>query len=262
MKKLYCIPKTEQLDRFYQFSKNYNAGFEYNDFFLPAVLDDPDLTRQKIDAYLSLDRDRSEDTLHGAFFDICVNSDDPLIFAASDRRVRQTMDIAKTLGVKAVIFHTNHIPNFRLASYRKNWLLRNESYWRSLLLDYPTLTVYLENMFDEEPDLLCRLAGSLSDEPRFGVCLDFAHAYLSHTDLSVWCDACRPYTRHLHINDNFKDADSHRPVGSGSLPWELYRDFISSFPDGEKPSVLIEVRGFTDLVTSVRYMEENGLYPF
>lgn len=54
--------------------------------------------------------------------DICIDSQDPLIFHASDVRIRQSMDIAMRLSVRAVIFHTNHIANFRLESYREGWL--------------------------------------------------------------------------------------------------------------------------------------------
>ena len=87
-----------------------------------------------------------------------------------------------------------------------------------ILNQHPALTVYLENMFDEEPELLRRLADDLSDGPRFGVCYDMAHAYLSQTPLTEWNQALLPYVRHLHINDNDKTQDTHRPVGSGSLP--------------------------------------------
>ena len=89
--------------------------------------------------------------------DICIDSQDPLIFHASDVRVRQSMDIAMRLSVRAVIFHTNHIANFRLESYLEGWLKKSGAYWRRLLAEYPALTVYLENMFDEEPELLRRL---------------------------------------------------------------------------------------------------------
>lgn len=58
--------------------------------------------------------------------DICIDSQDPLIFHASDVRVRQSMDIAMRLGVHAVIFHTNHIANFRLKSYREDWLKKKQ----------------------------------------------------------------------------------------------------------------------------------------
>lgn len=262
MIRLYCIPKLDRLSDFVAFAQKYHAGFEYNDFFLPSVLDQPKQVESLIQTYLALDRDRSEDTLHGVFLDICVNSDDPGIYAVSDRRIHQSMDIAVRLGVKAVIFHTNHIPNFRLKSYRENWLNRNVVYWKALLAEYPTLEIYLENMFDEEPEMLCALAKALADEPRFGVCYDFAHAYISHTPLTKWNDALFRYAKHLHINDNDKEEDTHLPVGSCSLPWNLYENFIDMIPEEKRPSVLIEVRSFDDLTASVSYMKAHGLYPF
>ncbi len=262
MIRLYCIPKLDHLSDFAAFAKKYHAGFEYNDFFLPSVLDEPEKVESLIQTYLTLDRDRSEDTLHGVFLDICINSDDSSIYAASDRRIHQSMDIAMRLGVKAVIFHTNHIPNFRLKSYRESWLRRNITYWKALLEEYPTLEIYLENMFDEEPELLCALAEALKDEPRFGVCYDLAHAYISHTPLPEWNNALFPYARHLHINDNNKKEDTHHPVGSCSLPWDVYESFIEKIPEDRRPSVLIEVRSFDDLMASVSYMEAHDLYPF
>ena len=56
--------------------------------------------------------------------------------------------------------------------------------------------------------------------------------------------------------------DTHNPVGNGSLPWEVYRDFIDAFSPEERPSVLIEVRSYKDLLASVTYMEQKKLYPF
>ena len=133
MNYIYCIPKLNQLDDYVSFSNKYNAGFEYNDFFIPSILDDVKRTDEIIDIYKSLDRDRSNDTLHGVFLDICINSDDPMIYKVSDYRVHQSLDIAVRLGVRAVIFHTNHISNFRLKSYQDSWLNRNEQYWRRIL---------------------------------------------------------------------------------------------------------------------------------
>ena len=252
----------DQISRFLNFSRKYNAGFEYNDFFLPSVLDREEQVKELISAYKALDRDRSEDTLHGVFLDICVNSDDPLIFKVSDHRVHQSMDIAMELGVKAVIFHTNHIPTFRLESYQKSWLDRNEMYWRGLLAEYPKLTVYMENMFDDDPRLLKQLAVRMKDEPRFGVCFDLAHAFISNTPMSEWISELATYARHLHINDNDKIQDTHHPVGSMQLPWDLYEKYVEGLPEEKRPTVLIEVRGYEDLEASVKYMEEHCMYPF
>lgn len=262
MKQLYCIPNISQINSYLNFSKENNAGFEYNDFFLPDFLDDEKKVQDRIDFYCNLDRDRSEDTLHGAFLDLCVNSSDSLIYRVSDYRIRQSMDIAQKLGVKAVIFHTNHIPNFRLSSYREGWLLENTKYWKKLLKDYPNLSIYIENMFDEEPELLRKLAENMKDEPRFAVCLDLAHAFISSSPIEQWLEEVGPYAAHLHINDNNRFEDTHHPVGSMNFPWEKYEKYIHSLAKNARPTVLVEVRGYEDLEASVSYMKKQGLYPF
>jgi len=248
------------MDAFAAFSVEYQAAFEYNEFFNPLLLDDETEKAHIIRKYLGIGRDCSDDTLHGAFLDICVNSSDPLVFRASDYRVRQCMDIARRMGLKAVVFHTNYIVNFRLRSYLDTWLGRNEEYWRKILKAYPEQMVYMENMFDDSPDLLMELAQRMADEPRFAVCLDTAHAMISGSPLEPWLSAMRAFVRHVHINDNDGTEDLHLPVGSGVFTWNLYDSWIRSFQ--EKPSVLIEVRGFKALKASVEFMEGHNLYPF
>lgn len=68
------------------------------------------------------------------------------------------------------------------------------------------------------------------------------------------------FLRHVHINDNDGREDLHQSVGNGVFDWKQYQEWITSFE--EKPSVLIEVRGFQDLQQSARYMQKEKLYPF
>lgn len=259
-KQLSCIPSITQLSEYTNFSKQFHAAFEYNEFFLPAVLDQEKKKKSIMFQYMSLDRDRSNDTMHGAFLDICINSDDPKIFAVSDFRVHQCMEIAKEMGVKAVIFHTNYIVNFRLQFYLDNWLNRNEAYWKKILKEYPNQSIYIENMFDDSPLLLTGLAKRMVSEPRFSVCLDVAHAFISGSPLTDWFQSLNPFVSHLHINDNNKIEDLHQAVGDGLFPWNDFQNWIIGLQ--KKPSVLIEVRSFQDLQNSVDYMQKNRIYPF
>ena len=258
--KLYCIPSLKELHKYEQFAKEYHAAFEYNDFFVPEVLDDEEKVKDIVAQYMRLDRDRSEDTLHGAFLDICVNSNDKKIFEVSDLRIRQCMEIAAKMGLKAVIFHTNFIVNFKLKFYLDDWVDRNELYWRRLLQEYPNQSIYLENMFDDTPQLLTALAERMLDEPRFAVCLDTAHAFISGSSLESWFTSMAPYVAHMHLNDNNKHEDLHHPIGMGAFPWDVFQRWVSGLE--RKPSVLIEVRSFEDLQKSIEYMKEHGIYPF
>ncbi|MDE6616216.1 MAG: sugar phosphate isomerase/epimerase, partial [Lachnospiraceae bacterium] len=213
-----------------------------------------------IKAYMSVRPGRSNDTMHGAFLDICVNSTDLKIFEASDYRVRQCMDIAVKMGLKAVIFHTNYIVNFRLRSYLDTWIDRNEEYWRQILKDYKEQQVYIENMFDDAPGMLKSLAERMADEPRFGVCLDVAHACISGSPLEDWYSEMSLYAKHIHINDNDGIEDLHNPVGTGIIEWDKFSRWCSGL--GKEPSVLVETRGYGNLEKSVEYMQSNNIYPF
>lgn len=255
--KLYCIPKYEEIKGYEELAHKYNMAFEYNDFFVPSVFMNKQKINEIISNYKALERNRSLDTLHGAFLDVTIHSDDPEIYEISKSRVYQSMDIAKELGGKAVIFHTNFIANFHSKYYQDNWVERNRVFWREVLADYPSLSIYMENMFDESPDMLQRLAIAMEDENRFGVCLDFAHAYISGTSMDEWVDKLGKYTKHIHINDNDGVSDMHMAIGKGRLPWERYTEYIGKL--SKEVSVLIEVRCLQDVKDSIVYMEKIGL---
>lgn len=260
LKKLYIIPEAEQIEESLSLAKQYDAGFEYNDFFLPDLLDDKERMEEKIRFYKQLGRSCREDTLHGAFLDVTVHSDDRKIREISCLRVRQCMEIAKRLGIRGAVFHTNFIPNFRNVSYRENWVSRNESFWRMILQEYPEQCVFMENMFDGEPELLARLADRMKGQERFGVCLDYAHAAISGSPLSQWMEQLAPYICHMHINDNDLKEDAHKSIGDGQIDWQEFASFITY--NHIESSVLVEVKGTGSQKKSIQYLKEKEIYPF
>lgn len=128
------------------------------------------------------------------------------------------------------------------------------------MTEYPEQMIYIENMFDDSPDMLLRLCELMSDEPSFKVCLDVAHAFISGKPIKNWYNAFKNKTGHLHINDNDAEQDLHLPVGSGKFNWSEFDSWCKS--SEINPSVLVEVRGYKDLIKSVEFMEEKHIYPF
>ncbi len=106
MEQLHIIPDRSRIGETLELAEDYHAAFEYNDFFNPAVLDDKRKVDELISFYVKQPHDRSRDTMHGAFLDITIHSEDSLIRQASERRIRQSMEIARELGVRGVVFHT------------------------------------------------------------------------------------------------------------------------------------------------------------
>ena len=248
---LECIPEYRDAEAWAQIAEQNGLCFEYNEFFQPSVLDDRALVSEIVKTYKGLGRNTALDTLHGAFLDITVSSSDPLIRKASDYRVKQSIEIAGELGARGVVFHTNYLSDFKSKAYRDRWAERNIEYWNGICRTYPDVNIYLENMFDDTPDLLARVAEGMADVPNFGVCLDIAHAYLSQASVKDWTEALTGHIRHIHLNDNDGQEDLHLPIGSGKIDWSVLKDPALLSCD---PSVLIEVSGRDRLMKSLQFL--------
>ena len=247
-----CIPDHREAEKWASLAEKYKLSFEYNEFFNPSVLDNDEKTKEIIGIYKGLGRDMSNDTMHGAFFDITVSSSDPLIKKASDHRVRQSMEIAARMNLRGVVFHTNYLTGFKSDAYRDSWVEENTAYWDGICREYPVINIYLENMFDESPELLSKVSENLKNTANFGACLDISHAFLSDIPLYDWIEALSPHIRHIHINDNDKIQDLHLAVGSGKIDWNILKEkelYAAS------PSILIEVTGEEKLVRSCEFLQ-------
>lgn len=259
MSKLYLVPDRKDMERMCGLAAEYGCAFEYNDFYLAKVMDDAGEQERIIAEYRKHRDGFTPDTMHGAFLDVTIHSDDPLIRDASMLRVRQSMETAKNMGLKGVVFHTGRLAGFRAAGYLRNWRDRNEIFFRELARQYPAKQIYMENMFDEAPDILAGLAEKMQDVKNFGVCLDYAHAMLSKCPGREWVEALAPYIRHIHINDNDLQNDLHLAVGTGKLDWQEFDRLVRQY-HVEAP-VLVEVNGYEAQKESLQYMIRCGIYP-
>ena len=257
MGNIYIIPNPNLIEKSCEIANKYGAGFEYNDFYEPALLDDEKALEERISLYQGLGRPKGKDTLHGVFYDICVNSADSKIAGISKDRMKQSMEIARRLNCKGVIFHTNVIPGFEPEFYLNGWLKDNANYYRELLSEYPDIEIYVENMFDYKPDMLYRLAKELSDEHRFGVCYDVSHSHVHDVCMEKWIELLAPYIKHLHINDNDGNTDQHKSVGSGTIDWKKYFILLSEYKIDTR--MLIEVKDSDSQIESLEYLIKQEL---
>lgn len=259
MSKGYIIPNRTQIETSIRLAEEYGCAFEYNDFFMPEVLDDPKKQEEIIEFYAKYHSDFSNDTMHGAFFDVTIHSSDPLIRDASILRIHQSMEIAKRMGLRGVVFHTGRLAGFRSERYLRLWHDTNRKFFTELAETYPDQQVYMENMFDEAPDILAELAESMKDIENFGVCLDYAHAALTDFPLQGWIRTLAPYILHMHINDNNLKDDLHQPVGEGQIDWQMYDSLMKKHQI--EATVLVEVSSCQGQEKSLSYMRQHGIYP-
>lgn len=253
-RKFLIIPEFEQLQKSMELAEQFGAGFEYNDFCEPRVYGDEEELQRRCSVYEQLNRDRSEDTLHGVFLDIAVTSQDDTIRQYSQNRVMQSLQIAKRLGVKGVVFHSGLIAELQLPSYLEAWLCEAEKFWRAMAEQYPGINIYLENTFERTPAMLLRLAEKMEDVSNFKLCLDYGHACLTSLAPEHWAEQMERHIGHIHLNDNDGKVDLHLVPGEGNIDFALCKNVLERF--APNVSILLELKGIDRQKKALEYMHK------
>ncbi len=240
--KWHIIPDYDNIEKSLELAKQYNAAFEYNDFFKAFVFENEEVLEERIKFYTSLDRDRSQDTLHGIFLDLCIASQDTTIREYSKKRIAQSMEIAKKLGVRAVIFHTGLIGGLTVDYYINGWLNAAKEVFTDLAKKYPNIMICLENSFEFSPSVFVSLMEMVRDVPNVRLCLDYGHAALTMTSLDEWVGKMAPYIEHIHLNDHDLKADLHLAPGEGKINYIEYKELLEKY--NVNVSTLLEVNGY------------------
>lgn len=255
MGQVLIIPDRRDLEEYRKLASEYGAGFEYNDFFAPDLLEDEVKTKAAVEEYRSKELPEYC-TLHGAFYDVIPFSPDKRIREVGMLRIRQSMEVAKKLDAKAVVFHTSYNPSLNSEGYVSRWIDTNVKIWSEILSQNPERFVYLENTFEATPVLFERLAEQLCKYENFGLCLDYAHACLSKTAPEEWAKRLSRFVKHIHINDNDGVSDLHQAWGDGSLDRDCFYRCYETWLQGA--TVLVETSKKEDTVRSLWKLKEEG----
>lgn len=256
MKKLLIIPDKDNLTASLSIAKEYNLGFEYNDFFDSDILDDERTLSEIIKEYRSYSLPEYT-TVHGAFIDIAPFSSDKRIKEISLLRINQSVEAARKIGAKAVVFHLNYNPFLNSPAYVECFTEQNIEIWRNILKSNSDVNIYLENMFEKGPDILKQISQHLSEFENFGVCLDWAHASLSDVEPQKWAETLARYIKHIHINDNDLISDLHLSLGDGKIDrfafYECYKKYMNN------ATVLIETNSIENQKKSLEQLKSDGV---
>lgn len=162
--------------------------------------------------------------VHAPFIDLNPGSNDRAVREAAVVRHRATIDLARELGARHVVFHTGYRPGASESRERSFWSWAAESF-RVLASHCPEGELpflLVENTQEREPGPLVSLRRSVG--PRAGFCLDPGHAnVVSHRPLSEWFEAFGEELMEIHLHDNHGHRDEHLACGTGTVPWgELF----------------------------------------
>ena len=243
--------RINQLKEQLQLCGDFGVALEINDFFEPGLLDDKDGLIRVIEEYKKVDIPKGS-TMHGVFFDISIASRDERIRNISRERMMGSMDIARDLGLKSVVFHVNYNSMLESEGFDENFVDMTVTFLKKLLIKYPDIEIYVENMFETDPHILVAIAKGLSEYKNFGICLDWAHAVVFGGGVKNWVQELSGYIRHIHINDNDLKSDLHLAVGRGKINWQEFLDYYHQY--FTKCSVLVETEEVNSQRESLEYL--------
>lgn len=253
MNRVLVVSNIDRVDEHKEIALKYNVGFEYNDFYVPDIINDDEKVREIIDRYKEAGVPEYC-TLHGAFYDVTVFSEDKNIRDISYKKMEQSMEIAKEIGARGVVFHTNVNPYLVSVTYDKRVVEFTVNVLEKLLEKYSDIEIYLENMFDSNPHILAEISKHLTKYNNYGVCFDYAHASIYGNDIDDWIETLRPYVKHIHINDNDLKHDLHLALGDGELDWNKFLDYYNKY--FSECSVLIETTLPENQIKSLEFLKK------
>ena len=233
-------------------AEKYGLGLELDEFCTAMNIDDAGMFA-KLDAEV-----RSFGALprvfHAPFNELFPCAIDPKIRAAARERLEQAYGLARSYGLNRMVCHGNYVPNV----YFPVWYVEQSiGFWKDFLRDKPAdFRLYLENVLEPEPELLRDIVAGV-DDPRCRLCLDVGHANVtavSSVPAERWLTVCAPLLGHLHLHNNDRSWDWHRPLGDGGIDMDT---FLTQLAD-EAPDASITLEHGQDSEKSILWLAERG----
>lgn len=233
-----------------QTAKRYGLGLEIAEFCTAVNMDanfseyDP-LVREKLDGV-------HRRVMHLPFNELCPAAIDPKVYEIAKARYRQAYELACTYGIRRLVAHSGYVPFVYIRTY---FAERSIVFWKEFLSDKPDdLTLVLENVLEDEPDMLVDIVRGV-DDPRLRLCLDTGHANITKKGLTLmeWTERILPYLGHVHLHNNGGWPDRHGALGDGEIDMERLLALIT---EGQ-PEATLTVESI-ESAPSVRWLVEKG----
>ena len=191
----------------------------------------PDLSSKEMAEILKKEIGDFENPLsiHAIFSDLNVGSQDKDIVKIADTRYKYSLNIAKELGAKTLLFHSGNKAMKHEGSQYK-FIKNSVKYWKEFikLFEDTGITAVIENVHEREPKW-CEMIIEEVNSPNLKLALDVGHANLfSEVAIVDWIKCYGKNLYHLHIHNNFKNNDDHFSLLNGSVDYKIIFDEIKN----------------------------------
>lgn len=194
-------------------ARRYGLGIELAQFCTPWNMDEH---FEEVDSQVrAMLRASDRFILHAPFNELFPCAIDPKARQLAFDRYSQALDLAVRYGAKKVVIHGGYNPWL----YYPVWYTEQSPvFWREFLERVPEgITVCLENVLEEEPELLKAIVDQV-DSACLQLCLDIGHAHAySRVPVEDWLEAWGSRISHFHIHNNDGSWDNHCPLFEGTI---------------------------------------------
>lgn len=198
-------------------------------------------------------------SMHGSFLDIYINSPTETIRKASEKIILENLSVAKKLGIKSAIFHTNSLPMMGREKYYENWVNSHTVFWKNTMKKFD-ITILLENMWDKSPKLIKQVIKNVESK-KLRVCFDTGHCNIfSEVSMEEWFKEVGSLIECIHLNDNLGKIDNELPLGEGNIDWKKFDDYVKKYCN--KPNVVLEHGSLKDIEKSIQFLKKHKIYPY
>lgn len=167
--------------------------------------------------------------IHGPFLGMSYNYKDHLLKEAIRKRMDMTYDVVSEFKPDTLVMHTGMTSEVTTFKFESEWISDLTEFWKTEIKKYEDIgvTVVLENIIEETPDLMIELIDRIG-HPNMGICLDIGHFNIcGKISINDWICRLGSRLRHVHAHDNHGTRDEHLPLGEGTIDFDGFFAILS-----------------------------------
>lgn len=247
--RVFAAPKCPELEEGIAFALANRLDYELPTFYYVENLDHKEREMARYRELLTGFQGML--SMHGPIFDTNVVSLDPELQRISHYRYLQAIQVAKEMGVRYLVFHSQWTPIYPAANATRMWLAKVTAYWEKMIAEHlegSNLTILIENFLDPCPDSMLTLLSRINS-PHLKACLDTGHVNI-FSELSPidWLKQLGHHVAYIHAHNNGGELDSHDSFEQGVLDMDSFLNHVVLLP--QKIHLAIETSTIKGLSSS------------
>ena len=202
---------------------------------------------------------KGQKSVHGLFFDLSIASIDDDIREISIKRYLQSLDVAKAIGAKTIVYHTGNEATIKHRKFQQAYSEDSIKFWKNYIKAYENADIIAiqENVSENTHESILKIVNAVNS-PNLKASLDTGHVNVHSTQkISDWIKGYGKELKHMHIHNNYGDDDSHLSLLKGTIDFNEVFDTIKEV--NISPVIVLEIFTEKDLYESVEYLDKLGV---